>query len=420
MLINSRRFNISLGMFFSSVLFCSLAFSIDTVEPETVGLSSERLNVLGQVINKAIYEDKFAGAVLLVSRFGKVAHHESYGHQNKIKNKPMQKNSLFRIYSMTKPIVSVAALILNERGKLLLTDPVHKYIPEFRDIKVFSDSSESKVSKPLRNPTIQDLLRHTSGLTYSIFGDSPVKKMYRENNTLSWDQTSDEFVKKMARIPLLHEPGTVFEYGQSTDVLARVIEVVTGKSLDVFLEENIFRPLEMKNTGYYVQEQFSERVAEQKADGNGNPRPLHRVDRVPNWIPGGHGLISTADDYWRFAQMLLGGGTFEGVRVLSPTTVSYMTSDHLGKNIDKKSLNRYSEGHGFGLGVAVRTKNGVAGWSGSAGDYYWLGIAGTNFLVSPQHGLVMIFMAQEWLTAIPNRDLMFGLIFQTITSSITN
>lgn len=390
--------------------------------PDAVGLSGDRLAMIGDTINSEIEAGHIAGGVLLVARHGKVAFLEAYGEQDRLAGTPMADDSLFRMFSMTKPIVSVAALMLHERGKLLLNDPVSKYIPAFADTQVWvegtgGENGDLQTEAPNKQITVQDLLRHTSGLVYGLFGDTPVHHLYNESTVFSWDNTSAEFADEIAGLPLADQPGTVWNYGQSTDVLARVIEVASGQPMDVFLEENIFRPLGMTETGYWVTKDDVGRVAEQLPDPEtGEPNPIRDVTQVPNWRPGGHGLVGSASDYWRFAQMLLNRGELDGVRLLSPTTVDYMTSDHLGDGIEKRQDLMWwvGDGHGFGLGVAVRLQDGVTHWNGSEGDYYWLGYASTNFLVSPKNDMITVFLAQQIPLALKYRDIIFSQVHQAI------
>lgn len=400
----------------------AFAEDIPIATPEEVGLSGARLEIIGDRIEAEIEAGQIPGGVLLVSRNGKVAFLEAYGMQDPLASKPMTTDSLFRLFSMTKPIVSVAALMLNERGQLLLNDPVSNYIPAFGETQVWvpgtgGETGDMELETATRPITIQDLLRHTSGIIYGDFGDTPVHLAYQQSNVLSWDNSSEEFSAAMARLPLAHQPGTVWDYGQSTDVLARIIEIVSGQPLDVFLQENIFDPLGMTNTGYWIPPDATDRVAEQLPDPEtGEARPLRDVSIAPTWHPGGHGLVGSASDYWRFAQMLLNGGTLDGVRLLSPTTVAYMTSDHLGDTVEKRPELMWwvGEGQGFGLGVAVRLQDGLTHWNGAAGDYYWTGYAGTLFLVSPANDMVAVFLSQQIPQADRNRDIIFSMIPQAI------
>ena len=400
----------------------AIAGEMPTTTPEEVGLSEDRLTRIGDTINSEIAAGNIAGGVLLVARHGKVAFLEAYGEQDAVAGTPMAPDSLFRLWSMTKPIVNVAVLMLNEQGKLLLNDPVAKYIPAFGETRVWvegtgGDNGPMEFEAAVRPITIQDLLRHTSGIVYGLFGNTPVHAMYNEAGVMSWDNTTAEFADKMAGLPVAHQPGTVWDYGQSTDVLARVIEVVSGQPMDVFLQENIFGPLGMSETGYWFGAEDGDRVAEQLPNPEtGEPSPGRDVTVEPTWRPGGHGLVSTASDYWRFAQMLLNGGELDGVRILSPTTVAYMASDHLGNGIEKRPGLMWwvGEGQGFGLGVAVRLQDGVTHWNGSAGDFYWLGYASTNFLVSPANDMVGVFLAQQIPLALKYRDIVFSLLPQTI------
>lgn len=421
--MNSRGSCISLFVALLVLVFTTaLAEQSSVTTPEAVGLSSARLETIGDRIEAEIEAGQIPGGVLLVARHGKVAFLEAYGMQDPHDGTPMATDSLFRLFSMTKPIVSVAALMLNERGELLLNDPVSKYIPAFGETQVWlpgtgGETGEIEHEEAAHPITIQDLLRHTSGLIYGDFGDTPVHALYQQADVMSWENSSEEFAAAMALLPLAHQPGTVWDYGQSTDVLARVIEVVSGQPIDVFLQENIFDPLGMTDTGYWVPPEAADRVAEQLPDPEtGEARPLRDVSVAPTWHPGGHGLVGSASDYWRFAQMLLNGGSLDGVRLLSPTTVAYMTSDHLGDKIEKRPELMWwvGEGQGFGLGVAVRLQDGLTHWNGAAGDYYWYGYVGTLFLVSPANDMVAVFLSQQIPQADRNRDIIFSMIPQAI------
>jgi CubicO group peptidase (beta-lactamase class C family) len=422
-----RKTNIIGAVILGLIAGPALAGEMPMTTPENVGLSSERLARIGDTINSEIEAGTIAGGVMLVARHGKVAYLESYGMQDALIKTPMVEDSLFRLFSMTKPIVSVAVLMLHEQGKLLLNDPVSKYIPAFADTQVWvegtgGDNGELQTEPQAKPVTIQDLLRHTSGMVYGLFGNTPVHVMYQNSTVFSWDNTSAEFAEEIAGLPLAHQPGTVWDYGQSTDVLARVIEVVSGQPMDVFLQENIFGPLGMTETGYWVDGDAANRVAEQLPNPEtGEANPIRDVAVVPNWRPGGHGLVGSASDYWRFSQMLLNRGELDGVRLLSPTTVDYMTSDHLGDLVEKRPELMWwvGEGHGFGLGVAVRLQDGVTHWNGSAGDYYWLGYASTNFLVSPKNDMIVIFMAQQIPLALKYRDIVFSQVNQAIIEDAT-
>jgi len=363
--------------------------SLPQAKPEEVGLSSEKLALLGKFIETSVQENKIPGAVVLVARNGKIAYLESYGMRDKNTSAPMKTDSIFRIYSMTKPIVSVAVLMLMEEGKISLDDPISKYLPELKNLKVGVEGADGKFEliPTKREITILDLLTHTSGMTYGIFFNSKVKSLYKEAGIHSGNYTTKEFVEKMGKLPLAYEPGTRWEYGRSTDVLGRLIEVVSGKSLDQFLEERIFKPLKMVDTGFYVKPDKIDRLA-QPGD-----KTLLNVSAHPKFLSGGGGLVSTAGDYARFLQMLLNGGELDGVRILSKKSVALMTKDHLGP-LGNRSDMYYFPGPfaGFGLGVAVFTKQ--AG-PVEPGTYFWPGYAGTIFGVNPNENLIRILMFQS-------------------------
>ena len=393
-----RRY--SLFIIFSLLFFLitSTAWAeLPTAKPEVVGLSSERLNRISTTLKAHVDKGVIPGAVALVARKGKIAYFESFGMRDLETSSPMQKDTIFSIYSMTKPIISVGIMILQEQGRIFLRDPVSKYIPEFKGLKVGVESADPATGDKTfntvpvkREMTIQDLLRHTSGVTYEKFGKTKVKMMYKEAGVGSHDQTLAEMVMKISKLPLAFQPGARWEYSRSTDVLGRVIEIVSGMSLDKFLDENIFQPLQMDDTGYYVNPEKINRVAK---PGPGAKWPAHYSTSPPKLTPGSYGLVSTARDYTRFMQMLLNGGQLDGVRLLGKNTVEYMTADHLG-SIPKKGPGYFPGlGYGFGLGFAVREVPGVVPLPGSVGDYAWMGSGGTCFFVNPHEELSAVFMA---------------------------
>lgn len=378
--------------------------------PEDAGFSAERLTRLTRVFQVEIETGKLPGAVIVVARDGKVAYFQALGFQDREKQVPMTREAIFRIASMTKPIVSVALMTLVEEGKVQLSDPVSLYLPELKTVKVgvekkneSSGQPELTLETPRREMTIHDLLRHTSGLTYGQFGDSPVKRAYRDANVMDPKQTLAEVVAKISKLPLAYHPGTTFEYSMSTDVIGRVIEVVSGSALDTFIAERITRPLRMPDTGFYAQPDRTARVAEPQVDAATGKRPTMRdVTTRPTFLSGGGGMVSTAPDYLRFSQMLLDGGQLDGARILSPRTVAFMTSDHLppGTAMSPVSMGMGSlmpgpeQGQGFGLGFAVRTETGHNSLPGSVGEYYWVGATGTSFWVDPKEKLIAVMMIQ--------------------------
>jgi CubicO group peptidase (beta-lactamase class C family) len=363
--------------------------------PEDVGFSSKRLETTREVLKADVEAKRLPGAVLLIARNGKIAFYDVEGFQDRAAQTPMKKDSIFRVASMSKPITTVAAMILAEENKLDVGAPVAQYLPEFKDVKVGVEGAA-----PKRPMTVQDLMRHTSGLTYGIFGNSPVDQMYRKANIFG-AKSLEEMVKTIAGMPLLHQPGEFWEYSVSTDVLGRVVEVVSGTDLDSFVRERITTPLKMKDTGFWVKPEPAARLA--KADGPPNPL-FENATQKPNVFSGGGGMLSTAGDYARFSQMLLNGGELDGVRILSPKTIALMTSDQLAANVERHtpvalaigSFGPVPEmGTSFGLGFAVRVDAGRNPMPGSVGDFSWGGITGTLFWVDPQTKLVAVLMAQS-------------------------
>jgi CubicO group peptidase (beta-lactamase class C family) len=321
----------------------------------------------------------------------------------------MHKDSIFRIYSLTKPIISVAVMMLWEEGRFDIDNPIAKYLPELKDLKVavVRKDTEAKSSVDLqparRQPTIQQLLTHTGGLTYDILPkspDTPVRQMYVDAGIGSPDDTLADEVTKIGKLPLANEPGTVWEYSRSTDVLARFVEVVSDMPIDRFLQTRIFEPLRMKDTGFWVPREKLDRLAEPFAVDpiTGNPVRIIDVTKPPKFLSGNIGLVSTAEDYTHFTQMLVNSGSFEGLRILGRKTVQYMTSDQIGTV--RGPLYLPGPGYGFGGGFAVRLVNGEAPKLGSVGDYSWIGTAGTIFSIDPTEDLTMVLMVQglgQWV-----------------------
>ena len=382
----------------AALVCCAASFAQPlpmATHPEDVGFSSKRLETTRDVLKADVEAKRLPGAVLLIARNGKIAFYDAEGYQDRAAPTPMKKDSIFRVASMSKPITTVAAMILAEENKLDVGAPVAQYLPEFKDVKVGSEGTS-----PKRPMTVQDLMRHTSGLTYGIFGNSPVDQMYRKANIFG-AKSLEEMVKTIAGMPLLHQPGEFWEYSVSTDVLGRVVEVVSGMDLDSFVRERITTPLKMKDTGFWVKPEAASRLA--KPDGPPNPL-FESATQKPNVFSGGGGMLSTAGDYARFSQMLLNGGELDGVRVLSPKTIALMTSDQLAANVERHtpvalaigSFGPVPEmGTSFGLGFAVRVDPGRNPMPGSVGDFSWGGITGTLFWVDPQTKLVAVLMAQS-------------------------
>jgi CubicO group peptidase (beta-lactamase class C family) len=368
--------------------------------PDAVGFSSTRTEALMRVLALEVGSGRLPGAVALVARRGQVLLHQAVGQQNPALGLQMALDSIFRIYSMTKPIVSVAVMQLMEQGKLLLSDPVALHLPEFAQVPVaVVVNGETVLQPPKTQPTVQDLLRHTAGLTYEILGNDPIQQQYAKARLGSREHSNAEFAKALAQIPYRFEPGTVWEYSRATDLLGALIEAVSGQTLGDFLQDYILGPLGMVDTGFVVPPEHHHRIAEpfEKDPDGGVPMRLMDIRKAAPMQAGGAGLASTAADYARFLQCLLSGGSLGDVRILSPATVRYMTADHLG-GIEPYRAGRSGEllppGHGFGLGFAVRTHVGLASVSGSLGLYYWGGIAGTTFFVDPAQDFFALMMIQ--------------------------
>ncbi len=368
--------------------------------PAANGFSAERTDHLLQVLQSEVDRQRLPGAVALVARRGQVVLHQALGHQNPAHATPMVLDSIFRIYSMTKPLVSVAVMQLMEQGKLLLSDPVAKYLPEFAHLQVAVQVGEKTVLRPPKAaPTVQDLLRHTSGLTYEILGTEPIQRQYAQAQFGTRKHSNREFARALAEMPLMFEPGTVWEYSRATDLLGALVEVVSGQTLGAYLQQHILGPLGMVDTAFHVPPDKHHRIAEpfEKDPDGGIAMRLMDVRQPAPMEAGGAGLASTAMDYARFCQCLLDGGVLGDYRMLAPNTVRLMTADHLG-DIGPYRAGRSGEllppGHGFGLGFAVRTHDGIASVAGSKGLYFWGGIAGTTFFVDPAQELYAVMMIQ--------------------------
>ena len=366
---------------------------LPTARPHQVGLSEAGLDRLSAALESRVAAGHIPGAVALIARRDRVAFLRAFGRRDPGAAAPMDVDAIFRIYSMTKPIVSLAAMMLWEEGRFLLSDPVAKFLPDFAEVRLESGAM------PARAITIQDLLRHTSGLTYEFRGAGPVHRAYLEARIARRDQTNADQAATLARLPLLHEPGTQWEYSRSTDVLGRVVEVIAGGGLAAVLAERVLAPLGMDDSGFFVPAPAQERLAGAFARDpeTGADVSLLDVSAPPRFESGGGGMVSTAADYARFLQMLLNGGRLQGgtaggQRLIGRKTLELMTADHLGSVPAAPDL--LAPGHGFGLGFAVRRTAGLAPFPGSVGAYFWGGAAGTTFWVDPAERLYAVLMIQ--------------------------
>ena len=417
-------------MAFLAILLClstvalAQAQSLPSAKPEQVGLSTERLNKVTAMLKADVEKGVIPGAILLVARHGKIAWFDTVGTRNPETKAPMTRDSIFRIYSMSKAITSVAAMVLFEDGKFNLSEPVSKYIPQLGGLKVGVEKSDADGKATLelvpaqRNMTIQDLFRHTSGLTYGFFGNTLVKKMYVDTKVWNDYPSNAELVDRLAKLPLASQPGTVWDYSHSTDVLGRLVEVISGQSLYQFEKERLLDPLGMTSTSFYVTDRAKQdRIVEPfPNDRNfGIDADFNDPRVVQKWESGGGGMVSTAMDYARFLQMLLNGGSLDGKRVLGPKTVAYMTTDHVGTSVAPGPLYLPGVGFGFGLGFAVRKDAGVSPLAGSVGEYNWGGAGGTYFWVDPKEEMFVVFMMQSPKWRVPYRAVLKDMIYAAVT-----
>jgi CubicO group peptidase (beta-lactamase class C family) len=378
-----------------------------------VGLNESRLQAMTRVFEREVASGLLPGMVALVARRGRIVYFDSLGRRSPDSAEAMQRDSIFRIYSMTKPIVSAAAMMLVEEGRLLLHEPVATWLPAFAQMQVGIESGGRLEYEPARAPiTVHDLLRHTAGLTYGFLGSNPVQRLYSEERLGAPDIANAQFCEQLARLPLMAQPGSAWAYSHATDVLGRVIEVVCGQPLGQVLHERVFAPLGMVDTGFHVAASEQHRVAEPFALDPQSGMKIELLDvRQPHaFESGGGGLVSTASDYARFLHALTNPG--EGPRLLAPRTLALMIADHLG---DRPVLGDVlPPGHGFGLGFAVRRDAGLAPLPGSKGLYYWGGIAGTTFFVDPLLGLFAILLIQAPVQRHRYRALFRNLVYAAI------
>jgi CubicO group peptidase (beta-lactamase class C family) len=385
-------------------------------KPEALGLSPSRLQVMSDAFRREIDKGTIPGATIMVARGGQIGWFEAIGRQNPADSRPMTHDTIFRIFSMTKPIVSVGIMILLEEGHFLLDDPVAKFIPEFSNLRVGVETSGKLNLVPLQRPmTIQDLLRHTSGLTSDTTGNGLVQQLYQRSGLRNRKISSAEFVKMIAELPLICQPGAEWNYSRSTDVLGRIIEIVSGKHLGAFLTERILAPLHMSETGFFTGEEAAGRIAEPFPADPWTGAKVQFFDPLekPVMESGGGGLVSTTMDYARFCQMLLNGGTLEGERLIGRKTLELMASDHLDPTV-KIGGSLLTPGHGFGLGFAVRTHSGIASFPGSVGQFFWSGMGGTFFWIDPKEDLFAVFMSQGPNQRIYTRTLVRNLVYAAL------
>ena len=385
-------------------------------KPESLGLSSSRLQRMSDVFQREIDKGTMPGATIMVARGGQIGWFDALGKQDPTASAPMTRDTIFRIFSMTKPIVSIGIMMLLEEGHFLLDDAVAKFIPEFANQKVGVENNGQLDLVPLKRPiTIQDLLRHTSGITYEHTGNGLVQQLYQQSRVRSRKIDNAEHAAIVASLPLICQPGAEWNYSRSTDILGRLIEVVSGKSLGAFLSERILAPLQITETAFYTGDENAHRLAEPLAADpwTGDKVQLFNMLEKPVIESGGGGLVSTTMDYARFAQMLLNGGELNGTRIIGRKTLEWMASDHLEPSV--KIMGTLTQpGHSFGLGFGIRTQEGIAPFSGSVGQFFWSGMGGTFFWIDPKEDLFAIFMSQAPGQRVYTRTLVRNLVYAAI------
>ncbi|GAC03103.1 serine hydrolase domain-containing protein [Paraglaciecola chathamensis] len=383
----------------SALLAQSALADIRTTNPKKVGMSKARLERIEPAMQAFVDEQKLAGTLTLVARKGKVVHVEGVGYRDREAKAPMSEDTIFRIYSMTKPITAVAALTLWEQGKFQMNDPVSKYLPELANLKVYAgmDGENMVLEDTSKVMTIKQLFTHTAGFSYG-FTQSPVDKLYQQSALFSGQIKRQDLLKEVAKLPLNHQPGSKWNYSIGTDIIGILVERLSGQTLGAYFEQHIFEPLEMDDTGFYVPEDKQDRLAQIyviNQQGQTVPmenEPLGDYLSAPEIESGGGGLVSTIEDYYTFTQMLLNGGEYQGKRILGRKTVEYMRTNHLPTSLIP--FEPSSTGEGYGLAMSVTVDEQGANTMGSAGDYGWAGAASTYFRIDPKEQMIVISMTQ--------------------------
>lgn len=384
----------------TSTLLAHSAFAdIRTTNPKRVGMSEARLERIEPAMQAFVDEQKLAGTLTLVARKGKVVHLEGVGFRDREAKTPMTEDTIFRIYSMTKPITAVAALTLWEQGKFQMDDPVSKYLPELANLKVFAgmDGENMVLEDTNKVMTIKQLFTHSAGFSYG-FSQSPVDKLYQQSALFSGETKREDLLKEVAKLPLNHQPGTKWNYSIGTDIIGVLVERLSGQTLGEYFEQHIFKPLKMSDTGFYVPKSKQDRLAQIyviNQQGQTVPmenEPLGDYLSAPEIESGGGGLVSTIEDYYTFTKMLLNGGEYKGERILGRKTVEYMRTNHLPA--DLIPFEPSSTGEGYGLAMSVTVDEQGANTMGSKGDYGWAGAASTYFRIDPEEQMIVIAMTQ--------------------------
>ncbi|MBP1610253.1 MAG: beta-lactamase [Acidobacteria bacterium] len=440
--MKSSRF-VFASLFFLSPIMCGCSrqseqskaagLTVAISKPEPVGFSSERLEALHTLIQQAVDKKQVSGAVTILARHGKVVDYRAYGQKDIASGAPMTKDAIFRVYSMTKPVTGVAMMILYEQGKWLPSDPIAKYIPEFERLKVFKgmDAVGNPVLEdPVHPPTMKELMTHTAGFTYGIFGNTPVDKMYQSIGVME-SKSLQEMIDKLAKTPLLYQPGNRWVYSVSVDVQGYIVEKLSGQSLPDFMRQHVFEPLGMTDAGFFVPSKKRSRfVTLYRGNEKGEMVPSEPGSRSdgnyttqPAMPSGGGGLVSTAEDYYRFAQMLGNGGELNGVRILSPASVRLMSSNHLAPHLLTGEFGigplTMRPGFGFGYDCAVEYDPPSADLPDGPGTFFWEGAAGTWFWIDPANDVVFVGMIQRMATD-PGAPILDSLSRPVVYQALTN
>jgi CubicO group peptidase (beta-lactamase class C family) len=385
-------------------------------KPESIGLSAAALQRMSDALRREIDKGTVPGATIMVARRGQIGWFDALGKQSPSQAASMAQDTIFRVFSMTKPVVSVGIMMLLEEGHFLLDDPIAKFIPEFASQKVGVENDGRLDLVPLKRPiTIQDLLRHTSGITYEHTGNSLVQQLYQQSRLRGRKLSNAEHATLVAGLPLICQPGAEWNYSRSTDILGRLIEIVSGKTLGAFLHQRILAPLQMTETGFHTGAENATRLAEPFATDpwTGDKVQFFNMLEKPVMESGGGGLVSTTMDYARFCQMLLNGGTLDGSRIIGRKTLELMASDHLDASV-KINGTLTQPGHSFGLGFGVRTQQGIAPFMGSIGQFFWSGMGGTFFWIDPKEELFAVFMSQGPGQRVYTRTLVRNMVYAAL------
>ena len=405
-------------MTFPSLTLAQDSNELPFVSPAEVGMSAEKLAKVDAAMDELVNQKQIPGGIVMIARHGKLVHFKAYGQRDIETGLPMEKDSIFRIFSMTKSIVTAAALMLHDEGKLNINDPVSKYIPELREVRVTKDDDSVPAAREM---TIADLMRHTAGYGYGDSGNAANDKAFKTVNPLNTKVPLSRLQTKLDELPLMFEPGTDWEYGISIDVLGRVVEIASGQTLLSFLDQRFFKPLDMKDTGFYVSSDKVDRFANNyNSDGKGglsiaDDAKTSRYLQKPLFEGGGGGLVSTARDYMRFLLMIQGDGEFQGKRYLKPETVAMMKTNQVPESVGWVTFgDEVREGVGFSFGFSVRDR--MSDWDpdGRIGEYGWGGMASTHYWVSPKDDLCVITLEQVLPYSFLTEFKVKGLIYDAI------